>query len=385
MRFVIVGGGAIALLTAVNCVSAGHAVTVVDQADIPFSGATSFDRHRVTRALILNEPAAAVAAVDAHYRWIALQDMLSTRIYEQVGALTVLPPDKVAQASRILADAGSPMHVLNPKQLARRYPHVEFPAGRCAVLESHAGVLLADRILALCAGWLRWHQHAELHPQRKAVEIDADGCAVRLADGEVLRADGVLLAVGPWSRSLLAPDLADELVLYRQSLLYCDVPEDAAAAWSATPPMLGLGADGGAWLVPPVVGTPLKLSAASACRTVDDVTDNATSGHWRDHLSAVFSDVLPGFRAEWLFDTRDCYYLARELTGGPMLALLGDRVLSYAACGGSSFKFAPLIAEALAARLAAKIPTLTGIDSLDRPIERQAVPVLPVPVLRGMS
>ena len=68
-----------------------------------------------------------------------------------------------------------------------------------------------------------------------------------------------------------------------------------------------------------------------------------------------------------------------------MLALLGDRVLSYAACGGSSFKFAPLIAEALAARLAAKIPTLTGIDSLDRPIERQAVPVLPVPVLRGMS
>ena len=98
MRFVIVGGGAIALLTAVNCVSAGHAVTVVDQADIPFSGATSFDRHRVTRALILNEPAAAVAAVDAHYRWIALQDMLSTRIYEQVGALTVLPQDKVAQA-----------------------------------------------------------------------------------------------------------------------------------------------------------------------------------------------------------------------------------------------------------------------------------------------
>jgi hypothetical protein len=63
-----------------------------------------------------------------------------------------------------------------------------------------------------------------------------------------------------------------------------------------------------------------------------------------------------------------------------VLALLGDRVLSYAACGGTSFKFAPLIAESLTARLAGRIPTPTGIDSLDRPIERRAVPVL-----RGMS
>lgn len=371
MRFVIVGGGVIALLTAVNCVSAGHAVVLVDQADIPFSGATSFDRHRVTRALHLADPALTAAAVDAHYRWTILQDLLSTRIYEQVGALSVLPQEKLSPAETMLTAAGSRARVLNPAELAAAYPHVEFPAGESAVFESHAGVLLADRILAACAGWLRWHAQAELLPHRRAVEIDVDGAAVRLADGEVLRADGVLLAVGPWSRSLLPPDLAGELVLYRQSMLYCEVPD--RAAWSRTPPMLALGKDGGAWLVPPVAGTPLKLSAASACRMVREVAGNNTPEYWRDHLLDSFSTVVPGFRTDWVTDTRDCYYLARESTQGPMLAALGDRVLSYAACGGSSFKFAPLIAESLAARLTRNVPTPTGIGHLDRPFEMRGV------------
>ncbi|MBP2326387.1 glycine/D-amino acid oxidase-like deaminating enzyme [Kibdelosporangium banguiense] len=367
MRFVIVGGGVIALLTAVNCISAGHAVVLVDQAGIPFSGATSFDRHRVTRALHLNDPAVTRAAVDAHYRWIVLQDMLSTRIYEQVGALSVLPREKLSPAETMLAECGSQARVLDPDDLAAAFPQVEFPAGESAVFESHAGVLLADRILAACAGWLRWHAHADLHPHRRAVEIDVDGAAVRLADGETLRADGVLLAAGPWSRSLLPAELAAELVLYRQSMLYCEVPD--RAAWAETPPMLSLGKDGGAWLVPPVAGTPLKLSAASACRQVDEVTDNSTPARWRDHLLDAFSTVIPGFRTDWLTDTRDCYYLARSSTQGPMLAALGERVFSYAACGGSSFKFAPLIAESLAARLTGNVPTPTGIGHLDRPMQ----------------
>lgn len=365
MRFVIVGGGVIALLTAVNCVSAGHAVVLVDQADIPFSGATSFDRHRVTRALHLADPALTRAAVDAHYRWILLQELLSTRCYEQVGALSVLPAEKLPLAEMMLADAGSRPRVMNPDELAGTYPQVEFPAGESAIFESHAGVLLADRILAACAGWLRWHAQARLLPHRKAVEIDVDGAAVRLADGEVLRADGVLLAAGPWSRSLLPRDVADQLVLYRQSMLYCEVPRPQA--WAGTPPMLSLGKDGGAWLVPPVAGTPLKLSAASACRAVSEVAGNTTPEYWRDHLLDAFATVIPGFRTDWLTDTRDCYYLARASTQGPMLAALGDRVLSYAACGGSSFKFAPLIAESLAARLTGNVPTPTGIGHLDRP------------------
>jgi len=100
--------------------------------------------------------------------------------------------------------------------------------------------------------------------------------------------------------------------------------------------------------------------------------------------------VIPGLRADWLIDTRDCYYLARATTGGRMLAVLSDRVVSYAACGGSSFKFAPLIARSLAERLTGTDPAPTGFDSLDRPIVRVSSDTAAShrqarPVLRGVS
>ncbi|MEU8418713.1 FAD-binding oxidoreductase [Amycolatopsis japonica] len=385
MRVVLAGGGVIALLTALECVSAGHDVVIADQADIPFSGATSFDRHRVLRALHPGDLAATAAAVAAHHAWLELEHSLSTSFYEQVGALTAMPSDEAAAARELLATAGSKAEVLGADELAAEFPHAGFVPGTGAVFEAHAGVLLADRVLTACATRLRWHANAELHPHRKVVGIDADRAEVRLADGGILRGDAVLVAAGPWSRELLAPALSRELVLHRQTMLYCDVPPADAAAWAATPAITSLGSAGGAWLVPPVAGTPLKLSAASACRVVDEIGGATVPSWWREHLIDTFAALIPGFRRDWLVDTRDCHYLARRSTLGPMLAVLGDRVLSYAACGGSSFKFAPLIARSLAARLTGADPVQTGLEPLDRPLVR-AGGVHPIrPALRGVS
>jgi len=387
---VIAGGGVIALLTAVECVSAGHEVVLVEQGEIPFAGATSFDWHRVIRALYLDDPAATAAAVQAHHRWIGLQRRLSATFYEQVGALTVLPTDDLTRARTMLTEAGAQARVLSPDELATRYPQVWFPAGASAVFESDTGVLLADRVLTACADWLRGHPNAELHPHRTVVGVDTERAAIRLADGEVLAGEALLLAIGPWSRTLLPPELADELVLNRQSMIYCEVPEADAEAWASMPAIPSLGTAGGGWLVPPVAGTPLKLSAASACRIVPELGDHDTPVRWREHLVDAFTGVIPGFRADWLVDARDCYYLERACTGGPMLALLGERVLSYAACGGSSFKFAPLIARSLTERLTGADPAPTGLDPLDGGIVRAAPGPAARhrqahPVMRGMS
>ncbi|EMD24240.1 NAD(P)/FAD-dependent oxidoreductase [Amycolatopsis azurea] len=385
MRVVLAGGGVIALLTAVECVSAGHEVVIADQADIPFTGATSFDRHRVLRALHPGDPATTAAAVGAHHAWIELEHLLSTAFYEQSGALTAIGADEATAARDLLNAAGSKAEVFGAGELAAEFPHAGFVPGTGAVFESHAGVLLADRVLTACAGWLRWNAKAELHPHRKVIGVDTDRAEVRLADGGSLRGDAVLLAAGPWSRDLLAPGLARELVLHRQTMLYCDVPPADAAAWAATPAITSLGSAGGAWLVPPVAGTPLKLSAASACRVVDEIGAATAPSWWREHLIDTFAELIPGFRRDWLIDTRDCHYLARRSTLGPMLAVLGDRVLSYAACGGSSFKFAPLIARSLTARLTGADPAPTGLEPLDRPLVR-ASGVHPIrPALRGVS
>ena len=374
MRIVVVGAGIIGLLSALRCVSAGHRVVLVDRADIPFAGATSSDRHRVIRALHPDDPAATAAVVRAHHHWVRLQRLLGTRIYEPVGALSVLSAGELARAPRMLADAGSGAHVFGPLALASTYPQVRFPAGASAVLEDLAGVLLADRVLAACAGWLRQSPLAELRPRQAVTGVDAGTAAVELAGGEVLAADGVLLAAGAWSQPLLPARLAADLVLCRQSMVYCAVPPRDAATWSATPPMVTLGLDNGGWLVPPVAGTPLKLSAASACRVVTQVGGTATPPYWRDRLIEQFAPVIPGLDAGWVTGARDAYYLMRRSTGGPMLALLGDRVVSYPACGGSSFKFAPLIAQSLVQHLVGADPPPPGFDPADATVVRMPAP-----------
>jgi sarcosine oxidase len=369
-RIVIVGGGVIGLMTAVECVRSGHEVVLLDQGEIPFAGATSFDRHHTIRALNLRDPTAVAAAVQAHHHWVALQQFLSTRFYEQVGTLTVLPPQELPRAMSILTAAGSQAHVLNPDELTSRYPHVEFPIGESAVFESLAGVLLADRILTACADWLERSPKAELLPFRRAVRVDAVGASVRLEDGEIVSGDAVLLAGGPWSRELLAPALGSELILYRQSMLYCDVPALDDGVWSATPAILSIGMDGCAWLIPPVADTPLKLSGAGVCRVAEQFDGTDTPPRWRDLLIKTFAAVIPGFHADWLIDARDSYYLARASTDGAMVTMLGERVVSFTACGGSSFRLAPLIARSLAGRLSGGEPAPVGLDALDTGVVR---------------
>ena len=388
MRVLIVGAGVVGLLTAMECLADGHEVVVLDSGDIPNPAATSYDRHRTLRALHQNDPAATAAAVRAHHRWIELQHVLGTRFYEQVGSLTVMPPADLDRARALLSAAGSQAHALDPDELTARYPHVEFPIGEGAVFESHAGVLLADRFLLACADWLGRQPAADLRPHQQVTAIDADRALVHLADGGTVGADAILAAPGPWSRDLL-PTLAGDLQLYQQAVLFCDVPDLDASAWAATPPMLSIGVDGCAWLVPPVVGTPLKLSAASACRTADRVGGGVADPYWRQHLIDVFSEVIPGFRADWVVDAQDCCYMARASTDGAMTAMLGERVVAFAACGGSSFKFAPVIAQALTASLTDAPAAPCGLRAVDSALVRRPRPTLADhrhvrPAIRGM-
>jgi hypothetical protein len=120
--------------------------------------------------------------------------------------------------------------------------------------------------------------------------------------------------------------------------------------------------------MPPVAGTPARLSAASACRAVPEMTDRATPDRWRDHLIEQFSTLLVDFDPAAVLAATDGYYLADPALGTPLLVTLGGgAVLAYAACGGMSFKFAPLVARALADRALGRTPRRTGLDSVDRP------------------
>jgi glycine/D-amino acid oxidase-like deaminating enzyme len=161
-----------------------------------------------------------------------------------------------------------------------------------------------------------------------------------------------VIAAGPWARELLPPALSARLTLLRQTVVYCSVPKRLQAAWTATPAIASLGDPDGVWALPPVAGTPLKLSAAAACRPATRLGGHRAARAQRHHLVARLAQRIVGLDTSWVSRARDFHYLAHASTGGPLLARLdGGAVWSFAACGGTSFKFAPLVAQALAAHV----------------------------------
>lgn len=366
VRVVVVGSGVIGLLTAMECVQLGAEVSLVDQGDIPSPDATSYDQQRVIRALHRGDALLTRAAARAHDGWLEVERRTGTHFYHQVGSLTAMPAEYVRTNLAVLKDAGVPARALSAGELAERHPGILFPDGVAAVVEPDAGVVLADRALTAMAAWLRGQPGVRLYPRRRAVGFESDG-GVQLEDGAVVSGDRVIVAAGPWSRELLPASLNDELTLYRQSILsYRPLP--SRLAWVGTPAMPSLGAADGAWLIPPVGSTPVRLSASSTCRAVDELADRQTSQYWREHLIDQFSRLLVGFDPAAVVGAADGYYLGETGGTGPLLATFADeRVWAYAACGGMSFKFAPLVARGLADRALGRPARSTGIESIDQP------------------
>jgi glycine/D-amino acid oxidase-like deaminating enzyme len=364
MRVIVVGAGVVGLLTAVECVTAGQEVTLLDAAGPRHPHAASQDTHRVVRASHPGNRRLTLAAGRALAAWRALGERLHTLFVTEVGALAALPALALAAAVDDLAATGEPVTALHPGALAAACPLPAFPAATAAVLEPRAGVVLAERALDTVLAWLRAQPGVVVKTGQRAVSVAAG--TVRLADGTELSGDAVLVAAGPWSRDLLPEALRARLVLNRQTTLYC-----RPSGWAGLPVIPSFGTAAGAWLVPPVAGTALRCSANGACREVPEIDGFTAPARWRDYLIGEFAALLPGFGDDDVVDAQDAYYLSDPVTNEPLL--VGENagrgaVWQLAACGGMSFKFAPLIAAAMAARAAGATAPPTGLAGVDEPL-----------------
>ncbi|WP_132123083.1 NAD(P)/FAD-dependent oxidoreductase [Actinocrispum wychmicini] len=341
MRVVVVGSGVIGLLTAMECVLAGAEVSLVDADDIPSPSAMSHDRLRSIRALHPGDAELTRTAVRAHRAWLEVERRLGMQVHHHVGALTTLPVQHAQESVALLASVGVTADLLRPEVLAERYPTIRFPAGLAGVFDPTATVVAADQTMTALAEWLRGRPGVDMYPRSRVVAATAGG--VRLVEG-VVTGDRVVLAAGPWSRDLLPAALSARLTLHRQTVL------SYSAQWEGMPVIPRFGTADGAWLIPPVNGAPACLSAAVTSREVSVLTDRTAPARWREHLVDRFGALLADFDPAAVTGAADGYYLSASPGSGPLLADLGDGVQAYAACGGMSFKFAPLVARALAAR-----------------------------------
>lgn len=357
-RVLVVGAGITGLLAAVSCALAGHRVTVLDRGPIPNPESTSYDQHRVVRALDPTDPAATRRGALAHRRWQELEVLLGGGLYRRVGVVTAWPATDVDRVTAVAAGAGVPVEVVEPAA----YPHIGFPVGSVAVHERDAGVLLAERVLRAAAGWLDRQPTVALRPGQQVAALDPDRGRVVLTGGTALSADLVLVAAGPWSRDLV--DLPT--VLHRQVMIYLRPPADLRRWWECAPSAGRIGADGRAWLLPPGRGTLLKLSSAAACRTVaamsrgpaaDDPTTGDPAADRRTARRLLAASILPGVERYAVVRVAHCHYAVDVRTGRGQLARVGPNVWARAASGGDGFRTAPLVADRIVEALTTTRPS----------------------------
>lgn len=347
-RVVVVGAGVTGLLVAVGCAQAGHRVTLLDRQAIPNPASTSYDQHRVIRALDPDDPEATRRVARADQRWRELARLFGAAFYRRIGVLTAWPAARVERVTAAAAEAG-----VRVDMVARAgFPHLGLPAGSVPLVERDAGVLLADRVLRAATGWLRHHPAVTLRPRQAASGIDLDSGAVRLAGGSTLESDLTMVATGPWSHDLVRLPT----VLYRQTMVYLRPPPDTVRWWRRTPAAGGLGTDGCGWLIPPGRGTLLKVSSAAACREVrasDDEVGASTvvagDPRWDDDVRAakeiMDASILAGIERYDVVKLARCHYTVDAHTGQGELRRVGNKVWARAASGGDGFRTAPLVAD----------------------------------------
>jgi glycine/D-amino acid oxidase-like deaminating enzyme len=348
LRVVVIGAGITGLLAAIGCVRAGHRVILLERGPIPHPDATSFDQHRALRALVAGDPTVTSRAMPLHRRWRELDSLLrdhlsGAHLYRRVGVLTALPPDEVASAIATAEASAVPIRVADPAD----YPNIGFPAGAAVVLEPHAGVLLADRILLAAARWLRHHPLADLRPGREVVGVRPDTGRVLLAGGTAESGDIVLVAAGPWSAALV--DMT--VTLHCQTMVYLRPPAELLHGWARTPIAGGIGIDGRAWLLPSVAGTLLKISTDGVRREVTALSDRGDEAGWAGRV--LSAGIVSEVDRYGVVRVRHCHY-ATSAGADTSFVRVGPTVWARPASGGDGFRSAPLAVDAVVDELAGR-------------------------------
>ncbi len=361
LRIVVVGAGVTGLVTSIRCIQDGHRVVLLERGPIPHPKSTSFDQHRALRLLTVGDPAATRRAARLHRRWRDLDSLLSglagTPLYRRVGVLTALHPDLVASAVATANATALPIRIVDPAN----HPHIAFPPSTAVVLEPHAGVLLADRVLRAAARWLRHHPLADLRPGSDVIDVRPDTGRVVLADGTAESGDVVLVAAGPWSAALM--DLP--VTLHRQTTVYLRPPAELASSWAATPIAGGIGTDGRGWLLPPVAGTQLKISTDTARREVTNLTDPDDPDSWAAQV--LSTGIVTDLDRYDIVQVRHCHY-ATTAGGDTGFTRVGPAVWARPASGGDGFRTAPQAADDVAREFSSRAASNTASTY---PIPRQ--------------
>jgi sarcosine oxidase len=242
--------------------------------------------------------------------------------------------------------------VLGPVEVAARAPWAWCPPDCLAISEPEAGVLLSGpcvnalRDLAMASGAkLRFGAHAELF---ETSDAGADRPILVKFNEEVVVAERVLYCVGPWALGLRFGEQVPGLRLERVAMHWTRSRSAETISCEASPFATWWLADEQFCVLPWLEGQGLKFGRFGTDSAM--LTGSSRVGVSAAELEAdvgLLARLVPSLAEVGFFKSAHCRY-THVKDGEFALTRIGPRVHILSACSGRGFKFAPLIAEAVA-------------------------------------
>lgn len=341
MKVTVVGAGIMGLSTAWALVHRGHAVTVFEQGPIPNPFGSSVDQHRLIRYPYGPERGYTRMVGEAYRAWDELWTDLGERLYVPTGTL-VLGSRREGwgqDSAACLESLGVRFEWLDPEAIERCFPLLSAEGLACGFHLESGGVLLAGRIVEALARHLR-ARGVTLVASTRVASVDPDAARVVISGGAAVEADRLVIAAGAWAPPLV-PSLAGRVTPSRQVVAYIDPPPDLLRQWHAAPMVLDIDPEVGLYLVPPVLGTGLKVGNHRFSLSGDPDQDREATEAEARAVYDLCRPRLRDFERYRLAGARTCFYTV-EPRERFIVEPLG-RAFLVSACSGHGFKFGSIV------------------------------------------
>lgn len=346
MKVAIVGAGIAGLSLAWWLRRAGADVTVFEQGPIPNPVASSFDEHRITRHTYagLEGYGAMMPAAFAAYETLWSDFGRSHYLPTGMVYLSRLASGLYDAAAAELDQLGIGHRSLSLAHVAERLPMIESDGIREAFEAEGSGMLFASRIVQDLAKWLA-ENGTHLQPYSPVSAIDQQRGRLQVA-GSWLTFDTVVVAAGAWLPSLL-PNTQPRMTPSRQLVLYLDAPTKYAAAWQEAPVIVDVGANHGAYILPPRKGTRLKIGDHQFTRRGHGADDRIARSEDTAPVEEAVAAIFRDHDAYGTLEQKVCYYTVTD-NERFVVEPIGQSSWLLSACSGHGFKLAPAITKRLA-------------------------------------
>ncbi len=258
----ILGLGAMGSMAAWRGASRGAKLLGIEQFGPAHARGSSHGGSRIFRKTLFEGPAYIPLVERADQLWRQLSREAGVTLFQQSGGLCIGPRDgELVKDALQCADAGGFEHqLLEPDELAARYPQHAHVDDDVAVLEPGAGILHPEDSIRAALG-LAKAAGADLRFDTRVttLHVGTDGVEISTAD-ETLRARRAIVATGAWFTDLV-PRLELPLRVQRSALIWFQGEDRAAYRPDRFPVFVRENALMDGWGIPDVDGTGVKIGA----------------------------------------------------------------------------------------------------------------------------